>query len=145
MALLALQASATAEKQLRIVRPPSMNDQHTAPAAEAIAVGAPIRMDTATGRWTNANGSIIGELATHVAWKPAQAGESLTGIRRCLVDGFVLDALNYGDTLYVSNTDGRLDTVVGTVSQVAGRVVSAHAQLLGVGADKLLDIGGFGA
>jgi hypothetical protein len=60
------------------------------------------------------------------------------------VDAFVLDALNYGAVVYTANTAGGVDTVTGTASQIVGRVVSGHSQLLGVGPDKLLDVGSFG-
>jgi hypothetical protein len=141
MAVLALQASAIAERQIRIVKKPGHADQATYPAAEAIDRGAPIRLDTATGRWTNANGSSAAEArATHLAWRTVAAGEALTGVRGCLVDGFILDALAYDAPVYLSDTDGRLDTVAGTTSVIVGRVVPGHAQLLGTAPDKLLDV-----
>jgi hypothetical protein len=142
MADIALQASAVAERQIRLVKKPSHNDQHTAPAAEAITAGAPIRQDTATGRWTNANGTSAAEArATHIAWRTVGAGEPLTGVRGCLIDGYVLDALAYDAAVYLSDTDGRLSDTAGTTSVVVGRVVGAFATLLGVAADKLLDVG----
>jgi hypothetical protein len=144
MAAVALQQSAIDARSVRVVKKPSHNDQHTAPAGEAISRGAPIRLDSASGRWVNAAGDLAANAATHMAWRTVVAGESLTGIRGCLVDAFVLDALNYGAVVYTANTPGGVDTVAGTVSQVVGRVVSGHAQLLGVGPDKLLDVGSFG-
>lgn len=146
MADIALQASATAARALRVVVKPGHNDQVTRPAAEAITAGAPIRQDTASGRWTNANGGSAPEaLATHIAWKTVTAGESLTGIRSCIVDGFNLDALGFGAQVFLSNTDGRLADAAGTVSVVAGRVVPGFAELLNSGPSKLLEIGSFGA
>jgi hypothetical protein len=115
MADIALQASAVAERQIRLVKKPSHNDQHTAPAAEA--------------------------RATHIAWRTVGAGEPLTGVRGCLIDGYVLDALAYDAAVYLSDTDGRLSDTAGTTSVVVGRVVGAFATLLGVAADKLLDVG----
>ena len=142
MADIALSAQATAERAIRLVTKPSHNDQITKPAGEAITAGAPIRLDTATGRWTNANGSSAAEArATHVAWRTVGAGESLTGVRNCLVDGFTLDALAFDAPVYLSNTDGRLADAAGTTSVIVGRVTSAFATLLGSGPDKLLDIG----
>lgn len=145
MANIALSTLATNERQIRVVKKPAHNDQHTAPAAEAITAGAPIRLDTATGRWTNANGGDAAEArATHLAWRTVAAGEALTGVRNCLVDGYVLDALAYDAPVYLSNTDGRLADAAGTVSVIVGRVVAGNAQLLGVASDKLLDVGSFG-
>lgn len=141
MADIAVQASVTSERQVRLVTKPSHGDQITKPAAEAIVAGAPIRQDTATGRWTNANGTSAAEArVTHIAWRTVGAGEPLTGVRGCLVDGYVLDALAYDAPVYLSDTDGRLADAAGTVSVVVGRVTGAFATLLGVAADKLLDV-----
>lgn len=137
---LSLTARATTDRKIDAVKRPAHNDQSTYPAAEAILAGAPVRIDTATGRWTNANGTVIGEAASHVALRTVGAGESLTAVRRCTVDGFDLSALAYGAPVYLSNTDGRLGDVAGTVSAVVGRVVPGFATTLGVAADKLLDV-----
>lgn len=141
MAVIALATRATTNRAIEVVKKPAHNDQATYPAAEAITAGAPIRLDTTTGRWTNANGTLAAEArATHVAMRTVLAGESLTGVRRCTVDGFVLDALAYDTAVYLSDTDGRLDTVAGTVSTIVGRVVPGFAVTLGTAADKLLDV-----
>ena len=145
MADIELMARVTDERQITILTPPAHGDQITHPAGEAITAGAPIRLDTAPGRWTNANGTAAAEArATHVAWATVVAGEPLTGVRGCLVDGYDLSALDYDDPVYLSDTDGRLSDTAGTVSVLVGRVVSAHAQLLGVEPDKVLDVGSFG-
>ena len=64
--------------------------QMTLPAAEAITPGAPVRIDTATGRFTNANGSSAGEarvwgIAT--GEKAIPDGATVTAIRRGVLDG----------------------------------------------------------
>lgn len=141
MADIALQARATTNRAIDMVKKPAHNDQATYPAAEAIALGAPIRLDTATGRWTNANATIAAEArASHLAMRSVAAGESLTGARKCTVDGYELSALAYDAPVYVSNTDGRLGDVAGTVSVLVGRVVPGFAVTLGTAADKLLDV-----
>src|SRR5687767_4841369 len=100
--------------------------QMTLPAAEAITAGAPVRLDTATGRWTNANGSSAAEARIWgIATRTVVAGEALTAIRNGVLDGFDLSAMNYDAAVYVSDTDGRLDTVAGTISTVVGRVIPA--------------------
>jgi len=137
---IALQTRAAANRAVDMVKKPSHNDQATYVAAEAIAEGAPIRIDTTNGRWTNANGTVVGEAASHIAMHRATAGQSLTGVRRCLLDGYVLDALAYNAPVYVSNTDGRLGDTAGTVSQIVGRVVPGFATTLGTAPDKLLDV-----
>lgn len=141
MADIALEQRVTDEKQITVVKRPGHNDQHTAPAAEAISAGSPIRLDTATGRWTNANGTSAAEArVTHIAVRTVVAGESLTGVRGCLIGGLVLDALAYDAPVYLSNTDGRLADAAGTTSVIIGRVVPAFAMTLGNAPDKLLDV-----
>lgn len=115
--------------------------QLTYPAAEAIVAGAPIRLDTATGRWTNGNGTTAPEARIKaIATKSVQAGEGLTGIQSGILDGFDLSALAYDATVFVSDTDGRLADAAGTVSTVAGRVIPAFSTTLGTAADKLLEV-----
>jgi hypothetical protein len=144
MALVALQARATAEKSLDLVKKPSHANQCTYPAGENITAGAPIRQDGTTGRWVNAIATAAATLPTHLAWRTVLAGQSLTGVRGCWVDGYDLSALAYGAKVYASDTSGRVDTVAGTSSLVVGTVVGGWATLNGVAADKLLDVGTLG-
>lgn len=142
MAVIALSTRATTNRAIDVVKKPAHDDQSTYPAAEAITAGAPIRLDTTSGRFTNANGTLAAEArVTHIATRTVLAGEPLTGVRACTLDGYVLDALAYDAPVYLSDTDGRLDTVAGTVSVVIGRVVPGFAVTLGTAADKLLDVG----
>jgi hypothetical protein len=141
MADIALSARATANRAIDVAKYPAAPDQATYPAAEAIVAGAPIRLDTSNGRFTNANASSAAEArATHIATHSAAAGEAVTGIRRGLLDGFVLDALAYDAAVYLSNTDGRLADAAGTTPVTVGRVVPGFATTLGTAADKLLDV-----
>ncbi len=141
MADIALSTRATTNRAIDVVKKPAHNDQATYPAAEAIVAGAPIRLDTSNARWTNANGTTAPEArATHIATRTVAAGEAVTGVRKCTLDGYVLDAMAYDAAVYLSNTDGRLGDVAGTVSLVVGRVVPAFATTLGTAADKLLDV-----
>lgn len=117
-------------------------EQMTLPAAEAIVAGAPVRIDTATGKFTNANGSSAGEARIYgVATRGVAAGVAVTAVRRGVLDGFDLSGMAYDAAVYLSDTDGRLDTAAGTVSTVVGRVIPAFATTLGTAADKLLHVG----
>lgn len=117
------------------------NRQMTLPAAEAIAAGAPVRLDTANGRWTNANGSGAAEARVWgLATRTVIAGEALTAIRDGVMDGFDLSALAYDAAVYLSDTDGRIDTVAGTVSVVVGRVIPGTSTPLGTAYDKILSV-----
>jgi hypothetical protein len=112
--------------------------QHTAPAAEAIVAGAPVRLDTTTGSFTNANGSSAGEARVYgIATHTVVAGVALTAVRKGVMDGYVLTGA-YDSAVYLSDTDGTLGTTAGTVSTVVGRVIGGHATTLGTAADKLL-------
>jgi len=116
--------------------------QMTLPAAEAITPGAPVRIDTATGRFTNANGAAAGEARVWgVATGQAAfaAGQAVTAIRRGVLDGFVFTQA-YDAAIYLSDTDGRLADAAGTVSTVVGRVIPATATTTGTAYDKLLSV-----
>lgn len=130
---MALIAVATANR-VRVVR---STIQYSAPAAEAILAGSAVRIDT-NGKFTNANGTDATEnrifgIATHTV----AAGESLTVIRKGILDGYTFSQA-YDAPIYLSDTDGRLGDAAGTVSTVVGRVVPGWAVTLGTAADKLL-------
>lgn len=113
--------------------------QLTVPAAEAITAGAPVRLDTSTGKFTNANGTTTGEARVFgIATRTVAAGEALTVVRKGILDGFALSGMNYDAAVYLSDTDGRLADAAGTVSTVVGRVVPGTSVTLGTSYDKLL-------
>lgn len=115
--------------------------QMTLPAAEAIIAGAPVRLDTTSGRWTNANGTTAPEARVWgVATRTVIAGEALTAVRSGVMDGWDLTALAYDANVFVSDTDGKLDTAAGTVSTVVGRVIPATSTPLGTAFDKVLSL-----
>lgn len=116
--------------------------QMTLVAAEAIVPGAPVRIDTTNGRFTNSNGTTAPEarvwgIAT--GQRAIAAGMPCTAIRRGVLDGFTLSQA-YDLAIFVSDTDGRLGDVAGTVSTIIGRVIPATANLLGAAHDKLLSV-----
>lgn len=115
--------------------------QMTLPAAEAIVAGAPVRLDTSTGRFTNGNGTTAPEARVWgIATKSVAAGEPVTAIRRGVLDGFDLSSQAYDAAIYASDTDGRLGDAAGTVSTVLGRVIPGTATTLGTAFDKLLSV-----
>lgn len=115
--------------------------QMTLPAAEAITAGAPVRLDTTTGKWTNANGTTSGEARVWgIATRTVVAGEALTAVRNGVMDGFDLSGMNYDANVFVGDADGRLDTAAGTVSTIVGRVIPATATPLGTAFDKVLSV-----
>jgi hypothetical protein len=114
-------------------------EQFTGIAAEAIEAGAPVRLDTSSGKLTNANGTTAPEARIFgIALKSVPAGMAVTVMLRGILDGYALAALAYDAPVYLSDTDGRLGDGAGTVSTIVGRVVPGHATTLGTAADKLL-------
>ena len=115
--------------------------QMTLPTAEAITAGMAVRLDTTNGKWTKANGSGAAEArAWGVATRTAPSGGALTAIRKGVMDGWDLSALDYDAPIYLSDADGRLSTVAGSTSVVIGRVIPGTSTTLGTAYDKLLQI-----
>lgn len=113
----------------------------TSTADEAIVAGAPVRLATATGKFTNANGSSAGEARVlGIALHTVAAGEALTILMYGELDGVDIAALAYDAAVYLSDTDGTLADAAGTVSTIVGRVVPAWATTLGTAADKVLRV-----
>jgi hypothetical protein len=134
MALIALRTAGRVEVVESI-------QQRTLVAAETIVAGAPVRIDTTTGKFTNANGTTAPEARVWgLATKSVVAGEALTAIRRGLMDGYNLDSQAFDLAIFLSDTDGTLGDAAGTVSTVVGRVMPATATTLGTAYDKILSV-----
>jgi hypothetical protein len=115
-------------------------DQMTLPAAEAILAGAPVRLDTSTGKFTNANGTSAGEARVYgIAVRSVAANEPVTAVARGVLDGYTFSQA-YDATIYLSDTDGTLADAAGTTSKIVGRVIPATATTLGTAYDKLLRV-----
>lgn len=116
----------------------------TLTAAEAITAGAPVRIvasSTGAGKWTNANGSDTTEnKAWGLATRTVIAGETVTAIRKGIVDGLDVSAYDYGQLIYLSDTDGRVADAPGTIVTPIGRVVPGTAVTLGTAPDRLLEL-----
>lgn len=137
MANIAVSTKASTDREIRVLL--NFDPIPPFPAAEAITEGAPIRLDTTTGRWTNANGSGAAEARVRaIAVHRAVAGQALTGVKKGVLDGYTLDALAYDADVFLSDTDGRIADAAGTVSKVVGQVIPAFAVTTGIAADKLL-------
>lgn len=113
--------------------------QDTLVAAEAIVAGDAVRIDTASGKATKANGSSAAEARAYgIAVKSVAAGEPVTVVRLGVLDGWDLSGLGYDASVFLSDTDGRLDTATGTTAKILGRVIAGFATTLGTAADKIL-------
>ena len=94
------------------VHPVRISDEHfhTAPALETFNAGQYIRLDPATGQFRKGNATTAEEIGDgfFAGSTATYAGEPVTGYKKpCLFDvGEALSALNFGDKVYVSGTDG---------------------------------------
>ncbi len=99
-----------AAADVRVVR---RADEHqfTAPAGEAFNAGQYIRFNPSTGKFELGNSTTTAEIGDgHIAEKTAAIGEAVTGLKwPTVIDvGDALSGLNYGDSVYLSDTDGLL-------------------------------------
>lgn len=94
------------------VHPVLIGDPHklTAPALELFNAGQYIRLDPSTGQFAKGNATSLAEIGDgYFAGNSATyVGEPVTGYKHpCIFDvGDALSALNFGDKVYVSATDG---------------------------------------
>lgn len=112
-------------------------EQMTLPAAEAITPGAPVRITGST--FTNGNGTTATEAGIYgiaTGDQAVPAGMPITALKRGVLDGFVLTEATQ-ESVFVSDTDGRLADAAGTVSKTVGRIIPGTAAVLG-SSDKLL-------
>lgn len=125
---------------VRLVRAGAGEHQHTAPLLEALTAGQYGRLDPTTGKFALGNASSAGEVGEgYLFVQTGAVGETLTGYQGpALIDlGDALAGLNFGDKVYLSDTDGTLQTTAGTVSTVVGSVVPGFATTT---AEKLLKL-----
>ena len=104
--------------------------QHTAPAGEAFNAGQYIRWNTSTGKFELGNATSSGEVGDgFIAERTAAVGDPATGLKGPVIldVGDALSSLNYGASVYLSDTDGTLADAAGTVSTVVGKVVPGWA------------------
>lgn len=115
--------------------------QLTLPAGEIIGAHKAVRIDPATGRFIKAGASTAAKARIYgITTRAARVGEAVTVIRVGVTDGVELGALGYDADVFLSDTDGELADVAGTISVKVGRVLPATATVLGQAYDKLLFI-----
>lgn len=122
------------------VAPVQILEKFTGPAAEVITKGQYVRYNVTNGKIELGNATLAAEArAGGIAIEGASvAGVTVTAVRKGLIDvGDALDALTYDDDVFLSNTDGVLADVAGTVSTIIGTVVPAWGATT---ADKLLRV-----
>jgi hypothetical protein len=129
-------ALVTADK-LEVVSLPQ--DQHTLPAGEAITAGAPV-VQKNDGKFYNSDANGAAPLNTApfgIATRTVKAGEALTAVRKGKIDGYDLSGMSVGDTIYVSDTVGKLADAAGTATLRVGFVLAVWGAPLGSNPDKV--------
>jgi hypothetical protein len=104
------------------------------PAGVALSLGQAVRIGTANGYYglasagTAGSADVRGVVCGVIAGSgTAAANETVTVMHRGILSlGTALDGINYGGTVFLSNTAGALDTAAGAVSTVVGYVQPAH-------------------
>jgi predicted RecA/RadA family phage recombinase len=113
------------------VAPVEIFEQFTLPVTEAVTAGQYVRIDVSDGAIELGNASSATEVGYRkgIALHAAAVGESLTVLKRGIIalGSTALSALAYEDPIYLSDTDGTLQTTAGTVSTVVGRVYPGNA------------------
>lgn len=115
----------------------------TSPSEEALSAGQFAKMTAATGLMslgnattTTENGSL--SMQRGIALNTVAVNGTTTFVKRGLLDvGAGIDGLAYGAIVYLSDTDGTLGDVAGTVSTIVGHVVPGFANTT---PDKLLRV-----
>lgn len=111
-------------------------------ADEAINPGTVARMKIASltaGAATPGNATTLAEakncfLCVNSEGVAGVAGMAVRGLLRGIVYGFDLSGMTVGDLIYLSDTDGRLNTVAGTIAAPVGMVIAGNVN---EGTDKL--------
>jgi hypothetical protein len=114
-------------------------EQMTQPLGETITLGQAARLDVTTGKFTKANATTATEKKAYglLVGKDG-AGAAGTALRKGVVSGYDLSALDYGAKVYLSDADGMLADTPGTIERHVATVIPVFSQTLGNPADKLL-------
>lgn len=100
--------------------------QKSAPCAVNVTAGKLVRLD-ANGNWILSDSGAAGTLTgSYFAGFSVQAGQGLTGFKKCKVDGLAVSALAYNDALF-AGVAGAIGTTAGVSSLQVGRVVTGHS------------------
>lgn len=105
-------------------RPVQVLEQFTWPNGESLTKGKYARLDPTTGKAALGNGSSAAEAGFGGIVTGDDGAATITVLRKGIVDvGDALAGMSFGDVVYLSDTDGILDTATGTVTLVVGYVI----------------------
>lgn len=112
--------------------------QDTQPAGEDLTAGNVVAYNAA-GRFVKAVANAAAGGMYGVVRRTVKQGESVTAVRKGVVEGFNLDALAYGAQVFSSATAGAISDTLGTGTAL-GRVIPGRSNRATSPADKLLFI-----
>lgn len=111
-----------------LVREIEVIEQFTGPADETVEPGQYARLAPATGKLTKGNATTADEIGSSGGLCITRQVNTITILKQGILwlgDG-VLDALDFGATIFLSDTDGALADAAGTVSKSLGTVVPLY-------------------
>lgn len=103
-------------------------DEFTAPTTEAMPAGSYARLNPTTGRIEYGNASSATEVGTGrrgiTITAADRAGQTVTVVEEGLISigDSALDGMDFGDSVFVNDTDGSLGDAAGTTSAIVGTV-----------------------
>jgi hypothetical protein len=132
MAVIALTAAKVAA--------PIVYEQVTLPAGVDVTAGQVVRWNLSNGTWALAQATTAANAAnSFIALTTAKAGMPCTAIKSGYLNlGTALDGMALGDSIYLSDTAGALDTAAGTVNVLLGKVAPAFGN--GAAFDRLMRV-----
>jgi hypothetical protein len=110
------------------VREIEVIEQFTGPADETVNPGHYARLAPATGKLTKGNATTAAEVGAGEGICITRQVNTITVVKKGILwlGEDALNALQFGATIYLSNTDGTLADTAGTVSKVVGTVVPLY-------------------
>lgn len=102
------------------------SESETLPAGAVITKGDVVRMHATNGKWVLAKATTAALAGfPYIAYSDANIiNREVTAMRRGkMYMDTALDALNFGAPVYLSDTDGAMDSAAGTVSVLLGHVI----------------------
>jgi hypothetical protein len=106
--------------------------QQTGPTGGAVTAGSAVRID-ANGKFIHGNATTAtgGVNAIYgIARRTCASGETITAIRKGVLDGYDVEALAYWAPVYLSDTAGRLADAAGTTTVIVGRVIPVYGEVM---------------
>ena len=107
--------------------PGSLDESYNVTTTMSGVAGHALYQDPTTGGYGLAKAAASGTAGFRgIALEDFLVSGCISMLRRGHLYGYVLTGMSYDDPVYLSNTEGMLDTAAGDVSVIVGRVVSVN-------------------